>query len=81
MKQMSKAAKAENDPRIFKEVRKFLEVLNSGNGKPIEQLSPADARQVLTDAQNSVTVDYSGIEESARTIMQDGERVRIHITR
>jgi len=81
MSQMNQLVKAENDPRIFKEVRNFLEALNSGNGKPIEQLSPADARQVLTDAQNSVTVDYSGIEESERTIMQDAERVRIHITK
>ena len=45
----------------------------------MEQLSPADARKVLVDAQKSVNVDYSGIEESERTITQDGERVRIHI--
>jgi acetyl esterase/lipase len=73
------SAKAENDPRILTDVRKFLKVLNSGEGKPIEQLSPRDARQVLIDAQNSVTVDYSGIEESERTVTQDGEMVRIHI--
>lgn len=81
MSQSNKTVKAENDPQIFKEVRAFLKALNSGTGKPIEQLSPADARQVLTDAQKSVTVDYSGIEESERIIEQDGERVRIHITR
>jgi acetyl esterase/lipase len=72
---------AENDPRIFKEVRGFLKMLNSGAGKPIEQLSPADARKVLVDAQKSVTVDYSGIEESEKTITQDGEKVTIHITK
>lgn len=32
-------------------VSKFLSVLNSGGGKPIEQLSPQAARQVLIDAQ------------------------------
>jgi acetyl esterase/lipase len=79
--QPGKSSKAENDPRIFREVRAFLEVLNSGTGKLIEQLSPGDARQVLIDAQNSTTVDYSGIEESERTIMQDGEKVSIHITK
>jgi len=73
--------KPENDPRIFSEVRSFLKQLNSGDGKPIEELSPAAARQVLTDAQNSTTVDYSGIEESEKVIMQDGEKVRIHITK
>ena len=59
-----KSAKAEDDPRILTQVRGFLKALNSGDGKPIEQLSPADARAVLTGAQKSVSVDYSGIEES-----------------
>ncbi|HEX6431754.1 MAG TPA: alpha/beta hydrolase [Niastella sp.] len=81
MTQSYKIVKAENDPRILKEVREFLKILNSGAGKPIEQLSPADARKVLVDAQNSVAVDYSGIEESEKTITQDGEKVTIHITK
>jgi acetyl esterase/lipase len=81
MSQMNKSVKAENDPRILKEIREFLKVLNSGTGKPIEQLSPKDARKVLVDAQNSVAIDYSGIEESERTITQDGEKVTIHITK
>ena len=34
-------------------IRQFLEALNSSGAKPIEQLSPQDARQVLTDAQIS----------------------------
>ena len=75
------SVKAENDPRILTNIRSFLKVLNSGDGKPIEQLSPEDARKVLVDAQNSVTVNTSGIEESARTIVQDGEKVRIHIVK
>lgn len=81
MAQMNKPAKAEKDLRIFTEVRSFLKVLNSGTGKPIEELSPGEARKVLTDAQNSVAVDLSGIEESERTITQDGEKVTIHITK
>jgi acetyl esterase/lipase len=74
-------SKPENDPRIFTQVRSFLKALNSGDGKPLEQLSPADARQVLVGAQKSVTVDYSGIEESERKINQDGETVNIHIVK
>ena len=76
---MNNPAKAENDPGIFSEVRRFLKVLNSGTGKPIEQLGPKKARQVLIDAQKSVEADYSGIEESERTITQDGEEIKIHI--
>lgn len=81
MATINKAVKAEDDPRIFTGVRKFLKVLNAGTGKPIEELSPVDARQVLTGAQESVEVDYSGIEESERTITQDGKEVRIHIVK
>jgi acetyl esterase/lipase len=81
MSQMNKSAKAENDPLIFTEVRKFLKALNAGTGKPMEQLSPADARQVLVDAQKSVKVNYAGIEESERIITQDGEQVKIHIAK
>lgn len=81
MSQTKTITTAANDPHILLDVRKFLKALNSGTGKPIEQLSPAAARQVLTDAQNSTDLDYSGIEESERTIAQDNEKVRIHIIR
>ena len=81
MTQMNKAIKAENDPRILRKVREFLKVLNSGTGKPIEELSPEDARKVLIDAQKSVSVNYSGVSETEQTIVQDGQRVRIHIVK
>ena len=81
MAQQTKALKAEDDPRILIQIRKFLKELNAGTGKPIEELSPADARAVLVSAQQSVTVDYSGIEESEKTITQDGQTVTIHITK
>lgn len=81
MAQVQSNVKAENDPRIFAQVQQFLKALNAGGGKPIEQLSPAEARQVLTGAQQSVKVDYSGIEESERKITQDGQTVNIHITK
>ena len=73
--------KGEQDPQIFSEIRNFLQALNSGGGDPLETLSPADARQVLIGAQKSVTVDYSGIDESERLISQNGYEVKIHITR
>ena len=81
MAQVQSNVKAENDPRIFTQVQQFLKALNAGGGKPIEQLSPAEARQVLVGAQQSVKVDYSGIEESERKITQDGQTVNIHITK
>lgn len=71
----------ENDPQIFKDIRVFLKALNSGGGKPIEQLSSADAREVLVGAQKSVQVDYSGIQESEQLISQYGYKVKIHIVK
>ena len=73
--------KPENDPLIARDVRAFLQALNSGGGKPLEQLSPEDARLALVGAQKSVPVDYSGIEESERMITQDGITVKIHIVK
>ncbi|WP_449398091.1 alpha/beta hydrolase [Chryseobacterium wanjuense] len=72
---------ASQDPNISKEIREFLKVLNSGDGKPLETLSPKDARLVLVGAQKSVNFDYSDIEESERTITQDGQTVKIHIVK
>lgn len=73
--------KGENDPHIFKGIQAFLKALNSGDGKPIEQLSPADAREVLAGAQRSVQFDYSSIDESERMIAQNGYNVKIHIVK
>ena len=72
---------AAQDPHIESNTRAFLKVLNSGTGKPIEQLSPVEARAVLTGAQNSVKVDLSGIIVSEKTIMQDGLTIKITIVK
>ena len=81
MAQSNNSVKAENDPKILIEVRQFLKALTAGGGKPMEQLTPAEARQVLVGAQKSVTVDYSGIEETEKKISQDGVDVTIHIVK
>ncbi|MFY0255498.1 alpha/beta hydrolase [Chitinophaga sp. 30R24] len=70
-----------NDPHIDKQVQAFLKALNSGNGKPIEQLSPADARAVLVNAQSSVKVDLSGITVTEKTISEDGMTIKLNIVK
>ena len=72
---------AAQDPNISKETRDFLNVLNGSGGKPLETLSPAEARQILVGAQQSVTYDYTGIEESQKTIVVDGQSLNIHIVK
>lgn len=78
---MSQTIPGEKDPNISKDTRAFLAVLNSSDGPPLEELSPEDARQVLVDAQNSVSYDYSDIEESEREITKDGQTITIHIVK
>ena len=70
-----------DDRQIESHIKAFLKVLNSGNGKPIEQLSPKDARAVLAGAQTSVKVDLSGIAVSEKTITSGGQSVKIHIVK
>jgi len=69
------------DPNIDSRVKKFLKALNSGDGPPMEQTKPADARKVLEGAQNSVKVDLSGIDVTEKTIKQDGLSVKLFIVR
>jgi len=68
-------------PVAERNVQAFLNVLNSGGGKPIEQMTPQEARQVLVGAQNSVKVDMSGVTVSQRTVTQDGQKVDLTIVR
>ncbi|MEL7588154.1 MAG: alpha/beta hydrolase [Prolixibacteraceae bacterium] len=71
----------ESDPRLSREIRSFLKVLNTSGGKPPESLPPVEARKVLSDAQASVKTDLSGIEESEKTISADGHPIRLNIVR
>mgnify|MGYP000562907356 FL=1 len=78
---MAQPIPAEKDPQILLQIRDFLNALNNSGGKPLETMTPQDARQVLIDAQKSVEFDYSDIVESEREITQDGYTVNIHIVK
>jgi acetyl esterase len=75
-----KVMEVADDPRLSKEVKAFLALLNSG-GVGLETLTPLEARQVLVDAQASVKVDLSGIEESEQKIIADGYPITLNIVR
>jgi acetyl esterase len=68
------------DPHLSAEVKAFLKLLNTG-GPPVESLSKQEARNVLINAQSSVKVDLSGIEESEKTITSDGYTIKLNIVR
>ena len=69
------------DPRLSRGVKAFLKVLNSAGGPPLEALHPLKAREVLVNAQASVPVDLSGIQESEKTITADGYTIKLNIVR
>ncbi|SEM80524.1 Acetyl esterase/lipase [Mucilaginibacter gossypiicola] len=69
------------DPHIESNIKAFLNVLNSGKGKPIEELTPAEARAVLTGAQESVKFDYSDIKVSQKTITAGGGRLVLDVVK
>ena len=48
------SAFAAGNPNVDHEVQAFLQKLEAGGGKPIEQLTPAEARKVLAGAQSGV---------------------------
>ena len=69
------------DPAIETRTKAFLQVLNSGDGKPMEQMAATDARKVLEGAQSSVKVDISGVDVTEKTITEDGLSIKIFIVR
>ncbi|MBS1793128.1 MAG: alpha/beta hydrolase fold domain-containing protein [Acidobacteria bacterium] len=71
----------ENDPRLSRETKKFLRALNSPVPPELEKLTPVEARKVLSDAQAAFEFDYSGIEESEKTIQSDGYEIRLNRVR
>jgi acetyl esterase len=76
----TKAVDYSKDPHLSTEVKAFLKLLNTG-GPPVESLSKQEARNVLINAQSSVKVDLSGIEESEKNITADGYNIKLNIVR
>ena len=60
-------------------VQQFLKVLNNSGGKPIEQLSPQAARQILSDAQKGATLPAADVSE--KTIDIDGQKITLNIVK
>lgn len=59
----------------------FLDVLNAGTGKPMEQLTPKEARAVLTGAQAGVKLTLPKADVSQKTIQVNGQPLDLTIVR
>ncbi|MGH7938259.1 MAG: alpha/beta hydrolase, partial [Bryobacteraceae bacterium] len=69
------------NPKVDRRIREFLKALNASGGKPIETLTPAEARKVLVDAQASVAFELPPCDIEEKTIAQDGLKVSLTIVR
>src|SRR5215510_5923073 len=69
------------NPKVEHRVREFLKALNSAGGKPMETLTPPEARKVLVNAQSSVRLTLPACDIEAKTITQDGLKVSLNIVR
>jgi acetyl esterase/lipase len=68
-------------PKVDRRIAEFLDTLNSGGGKPMEQLTPDQARAVLVDLQASVKVPLAPADISEKTITVDGQPLTLTIVR
>ena len=68
-------------PGVEPSTQAFLEAVHSGSGKPIEQLSPAEARAVLVGAQAGVSLELPKADIEQRTIAADGRTISLTIVR
>lgn len=66
-------------PQPERHVQAFLNALNSSGGKPIEQLSPQEARQVLTGAQQGAILPAADVTE--KTIQVNGQPLKLNIVK
>lgn len=66
-------------PRVEQTTATFLNALAQGGGTPLEQLSPKDARAVLTGAQAGATLPAADLSEKWITVQ--GEKLKLIVVR
>jgi acetyl esterase/lipase len=59
----------------------FLNALSAGGGKPLEQLSPADARAVLVGAQAGASLQPLKVDIAEKTINAGGHDIKLTVVR
>ena len=67
------------DVAIDHRIRKFLEMLNSAGGRPLEELSPQEARQVLVDLQKSTHLELPPANISEISIDYEGQKIDLTV--
>src|SRR5262245_15323059 len=68
-------------PGVQRHIRGFLQAIATGGSKPIERMTPREAREVLEGLQSSVKVDLPQADVAERTIGSEAQTVRIVVVR
>ena len=68
-------------PGVQRNIQAFLQALAAGGGKPMEQMTPTEARAVLVGAQLSAKVDLPKADVAERIIRSDGQTVKLVVVR
>jgi acetyl esterase len=66
---------------VQRNIKVFLRALAAGGSKPIEQMTPSEARAVLEGLQSSVKVDLPKADVAERTINTEGLAVKLVVVR
>lgn len=72
-------ALAAGSPGVERNTQAVLEALAQGGGQPLETLSPADARQVLVNAQKGADLPPADVSEKIITV--DGKPLKLVVVR
>jgi len=75
----SVAAGAQPDGYVERGTRNFLKKLNAAGGKPIEEMSPQDARKTLVDLQKGAALPHAEVFE--KTIHADSQQIKLTIVK
>ena len=75
------SAHAAGNPNVEHEVQGFLQKLEAGGGKPIEQLPPPEARKILAGAQSGVKLTLPKADVTEKTIRAGEGDIKLTIVR
>jgi acetyl esterase len=70
-----------SNPKLEHKTRAFLQGLNSGEGKRMEELSPQEARNLLASLQASAPYSLASADIEHKTVEQEGLTVSLTIVR
>ena len=70
-----------SSPHLVTEVQRFVDGLAEGNAKPLYEMTPQQARQVLLDAQDVETAKADALIEDMQIPVGDGKSIPVRFVR